>query len=324
LGRYDRAEADCTEAIAVLGGKSPELNLDPLVIEQQAQNALRDGKWGPWFFRGLARQDSGRYQQAAEDYTSVLKANPRHLWALCNRGTCRRMLGAYDAAMKDFDAALNGGLNDWRPWAGEGWIEAHRGRWDRASLDYTEAIRRHPEPAYVWRDAALVRLRLEDNTGYQALCAALVKRTAGSDLGTRLQTALTCAVGRDAVSDWSELQRWCEEGKSKKSSYTELVQGAVLYRQGRFEEARGPLQEAAGGPRGVLPAAARLLLAMAWQRDAKEKEAARELADGVRAVQTAGDRLVWEDRLLLELLRAEAEALCRPKKTDPGDDKPRD
>jgi WD40 repeat protein/tetratricopeptide (TPR) repeat protein len=314
LGRHDRAEADCTEAIAVLGGKRPEYTLNPLLLEQQAHVQLRNGKWQPWFTRGLARQDSGQYKLAAEDYGSVLEAKPGHLWALCNRGTCRRLLGEYDAAVTDFDAALKGGLDDWRPWAGRGWVEAHRGRWPQAGADYAEALRRNPGPTDVWLAAALVRLRLGDRAGHKALCAAMRQAVADRPLGARLQAVLVCALAADSVDDWQPLRQWCEEGRAKKVNNIGLLLGAVLYRQGRFEQAREHLRATAAGASEVHAVAARLLLAMACHRGGQGDEAAAALAEARRtlaAVQASG--VAWTDLALVELLRQEADEVCHPK-----------
>jgi WD40 repeat protein/serine/threonine protein kinase/tetratricopeptide (TPR) repeat protein len=306
LGQYARAEADGTEAIEALGGKWR--GLSAFGIEHQARTQRLGGEGRPWFLRGLARHDSGQFKLAIEDYNCTLEATPKHLWALSNRGDCRRAIGEYDVALQDYDAAVKGGLTDWRPWAGRGWIEAHRGRWPQAGAAYTEAFRHEPEYSHIWLEAALLWLRLRDRDGYRVLCAAMSKRAAGLDPGWRLRTALTCAAA-DGVTDWSELRRWCDEATEKKATNSALVRGAVLYRQGRFKECRQSLQQAAQGPAGAAPAAARLLLAMAWQRDGKEQEAAVELAAGVKAAQAATATAAWTDRLLLELLRNEAEQL---------------
>ena len=314
LGRHDRAEADCTEAIAVLGGKRPEFSLNPLLLEQQAHLEMLNGKWQPWFTRGLARQDSGQYKLAAEDYGSVLEANPGHLWSLCNRGTCRRVLGEYDVALKDFDGALKGGLKHWRPSAGRAWIEAHRGLWPQAVADYAEALRQNPGPTDVWYEAAIVRLHLADQAGYKSLCSAMCKAVADRPLGARLKAVEICVLTAGSLDDWSILRRWCEEGMEKKVENISIPMGAVLFRQGRFEQARQQLQGAANGANARSKITAQLFLAMALHQDGQVKGVAEELEKAHRdliTLQAAG--LAWTDRLSMELLRREAVELCRLK-----------
>lgn len=309
-GRNARAVRDCTEAIAALGGKYR--GLGDFAAEQQARIELLNGKWGPWNVRAMAHQNLGHWKEAAADYGCVLEGNPKHLWALCNRGTCRRMLGEWGPAEADFGGAIRGGLNSWRPWAGRAWVAAARGRWEAARSDYAQALRHNPTNVEVWYEAALARVQAEDRAGYQSLCGQLLRRVAGANLGTRLRAAWTCALAPDAVKDWAELRRWCEEAKAKNLPTADLVLGAVCFRAGHLEEALAALTKVS--PRPARQGTTRqLLLALALHQTGQEEAAAAELGRAVRSLEAAQAGSGWTDRLVLELLRREAETVCGKK-----------
>jgi eukaryotic-like serine/threonine-protein kinase len=318
IGQFERAEADCTEAIALLGGRRKGVNLGSMILNQQSRLAALNGKWGPWFMRGRARHDQGKHQFAVDDYNVVIEAAPRHAWALRNRGICRRLLGSYDDAMNDFDAAENAGSDDPRIWSGRGWIEAHRGEWRTAAADYAEALRRKPNTTDPWFEAALVRLRLDDRAGHRAVCAAMLPAFSEGSLYARLNVALACGLADDGVDDWQTLRKWCEEAAAANPNNisVKFLIGAILYRQGNFEEAGKSLRSVTKEGADHHAIAGRFLAAMVFQRLGQKDEATRSLAEGAERRKALPAAIAWNDQVLLDVLHREAEELVLGKKRD--------
>ena len=56
--------------------------------------------------RANAYLDLGKYEDAAQDYSTIIKADSENTVALNNRGICYRSLGMPDQAILDFTSAI--------------------------------------------------------------------------------------------------------------------------------------------------------------------------------------------------------------------------
>src|SRR5262249_55518625 len=213
-------------------------------------------------------------------------------------------------------------------WQGRGISHAQSARWEKASADFARAIQLKGANHHDWSHHALLRLQLGDVKGYRKACGSLLER-----FGQRQQPevaytiARACSLAPNAVNDLSEVVQASERALAQNPRsypYTRAL-GAVLYRAGKFKEAEKRLKEAAA----LQPQAPTvwLFLALACSRLGETEEAgqwldkagkwidqAREKKPGEGAAgPLSWDKLPWEERLALELLRREAEALVKGK-----------
>jgi tetratricopeptide (TPR) repeat protein len=207
--------------------------------------------------------------------------------------------------------------------------------WPQAAADFARAVTNAPEQVHAWRRLALTQLAAGQTEAYQQTCAHMLHRfgrgdvaagvalllsgAASNDVGTAVHAALvfqaaqhrsltarTCVLTPHAVADPARLV-----ALSNQSDPT--TWGAVLCRAGRHDEAVKVLR-----PRAE--AAARLYLALAEHGRGRTEEAKQAWEQAVQwlaapsgndAAQTNAARLSWEDRLEIDQLRREVEALLR-------------
>ncbi len=195
--------------------------------------------------------------------------------------------------------------------------------------DYSQSIAEQTTDPFAWYARALLLLHQGDRAGYRQSCAAMHKHFAAStDPEAVFWATWTCALGADAVADWTQPLQWAEKGlAAQPADCVKLTAlGAVLYRAGRLEQAAKRLVEAeaafknAKAPRTSI-VYTQLFLAMTYKRLGHDDEAKQCLA---RAVRTMEDSLkenqddpaarTWNRRLTFQLLRQEAQALVNEQK----------
>jgi tetratricopeptide (TPR) repeat protein len=149
LGRINRA--------LVLAEKAPEQNA------QSPESALRRSLL---YYRGMAQQHVGLFDDAIDDYTdyiALVKSDQRKASAHANRGLCFLEKGDTDRALDDLDAAVVLNPHDAMVYYDRAIVRQRRHELVMAVQDYTRAISREPEfpEAYLGRGEA--RLVLEQN-----------------------------------------------------------------------------------------------------------------------------------------------------------------
>jgi len=174
---------------------------------------------------------------------------------------------------------------------------------------------------------ALMQLRLGDKAGYRATCKSLVEVPIGKINGkTKSRLFWTPCIGADALDDPTVPVKLAEECVAKNllgvdPYYGVYMLGAAHYRAGQYEQAANRLKEGvANYPAEPVPGHdtmnyQQLFLAMTqWQLDQKD-EARQLLAKTLPAVEKElqAPSSSWNRRATLEVLRAEAEVLIRPK-----------
>jgi WD40 repeat protein/tetratricopeptide (TPR) repeat protein len=191
---------------------------------------------------------------------------------------------------------------------------AREGRWQEAATASVQASERGPCPPAFWPRQALARLKVGDRAGYRKFCARLLAREGQTPyLANANSAAWVCALEPDGPTDYAPALALAERAARAappvlKHSLLNTL-GAVLYRAGRYQEAVARLQEGikAGGQGGFHDW---VFLALAHHRLGHSAEAHTLLARAVKEQPTPGS--AWE-RVELELLRAEAEALIEGK-----------
>jgi tetratricopeptide (TPR) repeat protein len=203
---------------------------------------------------------------------------------------------------------------------------AGRRDWAQAFAGYARCLTRGPrDDGHLWFEIAAAFLLSGDRSGYADACARMVELSSKSTNVRAYHVARACTLAPDAVGDASLPGRLAEkelQGAGKQFwSLTE--QGALAYRDGRFQEAvllfEQSLRADAKPGRAVVNW---LWLALANHRLGKQEEARRWLGkaqawldqyrDGMpaRAEQELGLHL--HNWLEAHVLRREAEALIQP------------
>jgi WD40 repeat protein/tetratricopeptide (TPR) repeat protein len=211
----------------------------------------------------------------------------------------------------------------WQPRASRGNAYAELGRWQEAASDYGEALARGAEDGLTASRCAHAQLAAGRAEDYRTTCAKLVGSVGEAKDATAAGTlARACVVGPDALADFTPLLRATE--KAAGGAFD--VHAAALYRAGRTQEALQRLAEDRKAGRSGDSPWHWLLLALAEQRLGHADEAARWLGQAARWLDEAPrqkpdttnrrepfawQRLSWEERLELQLLRREVEGLVK-------------
>jgi tetratricopeptide (TPR) repeat protein len=195
------------------------------------------------------------------------------------------------------------------------------GRLLEAEQVFAQAVKIMPDDPMIQYRHALAGLGNRDLLGYRSACGTMVKQFArAEEPETAFWVAWTCALAPESVEDLGAcvgLGERAVAGSPKDPRYLGAL-GAVLYRAGRFKEAVERLDEAnaaweqtAANPTVPSPADTWFFLAMAHHRLGHAAEARAGLDKGIKWAKNASNETspMWNRRLTLQLLRAEAESL---------------
>ena len=101
--RQTSPQADSDEAICLLSNSANAFN---------ACNRLIDAgptETGPYLWRARFYLRNEDYDRAIEDLSKVIQLNPKHVWALNDRGSAYEKKGELNKALADFQGAQNNG-----------------------------------------------------------------------------------------------------------------------------------------------------------------------------------------------------------------------
>ncbi|MGE0431283.1 MAG: tetratricopeptide repeat protein [Planctomycetota bacterium] len=98
-----------------------------------------------YYNRGLVRSSQGDYRASLDDMAEVLKLDPQHAAAHCDRGTAFQRLGRLDDALAEFNAALAIAPDHTFSLVNRGIVYWHLGRFGDAVADYNAALAYDPQ-----------------------------------------------------------------------------------------------------------------------------------------------------------------------------------
>lgn len=203
---------------------------------------------GRWYAR------RARTAAAEEDWEAVVadvgKAierghAPADVWQL--RGEAYWQQSSWKEAISDFAEAIRRGATEASVWELRANCFAELGRWEDAEQDLRTALGKNPDNAWTWHQAALLRLRASDKTGYQQLCAKMVahfrKKPQGDSSRIVAWTGVLLPVP-DADLPFLSRQAELARQSEPRESTTLRTLALVLHRQGRSREALPLLEKA--------------------------------------------------------------------------------
>jgi WD40 repeat protein/tetratricopeptide (TPR) repeat protein len=341
LTREERPLEDVLTLAGLLAQGRVEATLGPLPLDEEA---LR-GAWQalrpkyPTDFEASAAEVSAWHRREAEEAEAtaqwfgarwhlnrLLAGEPAGDAAQPKRVEPRPAGMAVKAQVEDTAKALDRKGAGPEAWLRRGLVQAQMGQWQEADRDLTRALELGtdgPRPLY---QLALIRLAAGELPGYRKACATLWDRFGQADNpDTALVLAWAGVAGPDALPDASRLVAAAERAGASRSprAAAQRVLGAALYRAGQYQKAADRLAatvEALGEETTVHE---QLFLAMAEQRLGHSAEARRRLDRALQGLQDAAPprprfdadaAVFWNERLELDLLRREAQALLKPGK----------
>jgi WD40 repeat protein/tetratricopeptide (TPR) repeat protein len=240
--------------------------------------------------------------------------------------------GAAAAALPHLDALLAANPVSGALHARRGRAHAELGHWEQAAADFARAAELEPDVSTHGSSQALAHLANGDTSGYQRSCAAMLARFGRSvHLADAHTVVRTCVALPDAVTDTAQLMALAEPARlsarsGARSGYplnysngpALTTMGAALYRAGRLKAAVQRLTAANHWHGGGGEATSWLFLAMGHARLGHGAEARPWLEKAAAWIEEALTRkpeenpLPWDQRLILQRLRREAEALILP------------
>ncbi|HUI30520.1 MAG TPA: tetratricopeptide repeat protein [Candidatus Acidoferrales bacterium] len=110
--------------------------------------------------KGYDLLQAQRFEEAIQEYTLAIKADPGDYLSFYNRGICYRNLNRYDEAISDFEhtIALNSGYTS--AYNNIGWIHYQQGKYEDAVSDNSRAIDSKPDDYNGYINRALCYLHL--------------------------------------------------------------------------------------------------------------------------------------------------------------------
>jgi WD40 repeat protein/tetratricopeptide (TPR) repeat protein len=280
-----------------------------------------------WLGRARARMELGQWEPALADlkWATVVRPDDGGGWYL--RALVEDHLHQHEQVVEHCSRAIAAKSDGWAVRLCRGYAHGERRQNDRATADYARAIELGAaEPSFRDVEAAL-RAAAGDLAGYRKICAEDASTVGGApDPETANTVAWACTYAPDTVSDWGPVVDLVEKAvaASPKDWDYLTTQGAVLYRAGRLDAAVERLGVAVQlyADRGTVWDW--LFLAMAHSRLGHADQARQWLDKAVQwmalpeDVQMTQDPALfprtWAQRLAMQLLRREAEALLQGKK----------
>jgi tetratricopeptide (TPR) repeat protein len=287
-GQNEKALADCDRALAL----EPD-NGDALVVRGMAYSGLR------------------QFDAAHKDFARAIALAPKEIDPLAQRATLLRYQGRLAEAGADLDRAVALKPENRKLRSMRGELFGEMGNWDQASKDFARAIELGSTSLEDFCKSMLIYRQQRDHERYARTCSTLFDKLtpkASAEVVTR--AAQAAALGEVKISKVLDLMGSAADAQPKDAGVLQ-VHGAVLYRAGRFEEAVCRFEEVCQLREDKPDAFVLLFLAMARHRTGSPNMAKEALNQGISLARAAAkDKEVpWEERLMLDMLRREAESV---------------
>jgi tetratricopeptide (TPR) repeat protein len=197
--------------------------------------------------------------------------------------------------------------------AARGQAHAALGHWAEAAADFQKSLEAEPSVQVAgWHLLSLAGAGSWDN--HRQACAALLERFARQGSGRIVWYSVRFRQGLPDATRCLKLAEQLVEADPKQAWSSELL-GAALYRAGRYADAIKNLEDSIQLQKAEESAVDWLFLAMAHQKLNHTEEAkkwltkAQKWIDQSKEGNSDGARRSWDQRLELQLIRGEAEAV---------------
>jgi tetratricopeptide (TPR) repeat protein len=218
-----------------------------------------------------------------------------------------------------------------RHYARRAQASAELGRWADAAADLARVLELGETHTGAVRQLALCRLAAGQHGGYRSACAELRRRLEHTPKPEEvLAIAEVLVLGPNALDDYTFLLETTAKLDKARGRAGADVHAAALLRAGKIAEAAERLSKSVKQTASLETPWNWLVLALVRQQEKQTSEAAQWLQKAARCLDEAArpsseprkrgalpwQRLSWEERLALVLLRQQAEAALRDHKKD--------
>jgi tetratricopeptide (TPR) repeat protein len=114
-----------------------------------------------WFERGIAFEESKRYEEAIKAYTKAIEMNPILTGAYNNRGNVWRDIGDFDRSYNDFNKMIELGSNSIFAYIGRGNALSDKGKYLQAVQDYNSCLLINPNFAEAYHNRGYAWMELK-------------------------------------------------------------------------------------------------------------------------------------------------------------------
>ena len=159
IGEFDRAIADCNEALRLKPGHAHahcyrsechrmKGDYNKGIIDSTAALRLATQLFSAYLIRGGCYRRKGEYDRAIADCTEALQHGVGRVFAYACRADCYRMKGEYDKAIADCNEALRLNSRYAHAYSYRGDCYRIKGDSNKAIADFDEAVRLNPDSAF--------------------------------------------------------------------------------------------------------------------------------------------------------------------------------
>jgi WD40 repeat protein/ribosomal protein S27E len=247
------------------------------------------------------------------------------------RGDSCAAQGDLGQAIADYSAGIRLCPDDRPALVARGRLYGRVAKWQEALADLDRAIALDPGDDWIWFISGVLRPRLGDMAGHRKFCRAFLSRfSETNNPRTAHRVVKICLLVPDAVEDRKVLSRLAQQAvMASTHPYFPLFQlgkGMADYREGQFASAIQWLRRSqeAKDTGGSLLVMDDLFLAMAHYRLGETDQARKSLAEAHRVLDTLPPANasvdwgpMWFDRVMCEIVHAEAESLLAPLNISP-------
>jgi tetratricopeptide (TPR) repeat protein len=262
--------------------------------------------WRSW--RAHVYAHAGEYDKAVAGYTSAIKLGANDASTFLGRAEAYAGKKQWNKAVADYTDAAGLQPANHLIWDGRAQAHGELGDFNRAATDLAKAVERASEEETLWYELALAHLGAGRIADYRQTCAGMLKTFEKSEFNIDETLAWTCVLAPDAVANYQRVVELAEQvvkGAPKNPDALRTL-GAVYYRAGRYDEALKRLLEAVELQEDLV--SAWLFVALTHHRLGNPVESHKWLD---KAVKYDAASLSWDERLKLQLLRTQAEALIK-------------
>ena len=146
-------------------GKSatPAKRIEQCTVVIHSMSQSEDVRMMALYNRGLEYRAQGRYAQAIEDQSEVLRRHPQYQPSLVARASALLEQGNVPGALADLDSAIALDPRDPLVWHNRGVANRKAGRTTRAIRDFSEALRLDPSLREAWNGRGAAHQAQEDH-----------------------------------------------------------------------------------------------------------------------------------------------------------------
>jgi tetratricopeptide (TPR) repeat protein len=334
VGIFDRIAAEDKNGLIEWDDEIGDLFLGQELFAQAVvvytSNTRRSKAWHWFKRRGAAYMGLGDYENALRDITTAVETKPDDSTNFTCFPQWRLWSSPPEIRERFFDLVTKAIALSSANYRIRVSYLVHQRKYEQALADlkaFSQALGRDLAEDYrLRREMALIRMAMGDETGYRIDCESLLKDFAETADPQAADVIASIVVLAPAAIENYELPRRLVGRAAELSREVSLkvTAGAIDCRAGRHQEAVKELLEANsnidanGGDTWISLAYARYLLAISRHYLGQSTEASKCLnqADEAAKVEMndAHNLALWDQHLVLELLRREAHELIDPRR----------